>query len=191
MAVGSQGKEIILYNTANGKEHLRLQVHGFTTSLAFSPDGKTLAAAFQGGFRIWDVTTGKVLPPSPEHTSSLSGLRFTPDGKQSLTFADGVFWWDVVSGKLVRHLPEQPQWHGEYGGRSLSLDGKQLAEPVEKGDVTVIDTATGRAVCTLTGHTMEVRALAFSPDGTKLFTVGGFDPRALFGIPRQASCSTS
>ena len=163
LAVGSQGKEIILYNTANGKEHLRLQVHGFTTSLAFSPDGKTLAAAFQGGFRIWEVATGKIVPPSPEHTSGFSGLRFTADGKQLRTFADGVFWWDVMSGKLVRHLPEQPEWHGEYGGRSISPDGKWLAEALEKGDVVLVDTNNGGTVRTLTGHTSMVSNSAFSP----------------------------
>jgi WD40 repeat protein len=174
-AIGSQGKEIVLLKTSTGKEHRRFDVHGFTTALAFTPDGKTLAAASQHGFTLWDVASGKVVPPSPEPNGPIWSLRFLAGGKQLLAIADGIYWWDVMSGKLLHHLPEAPAWYGEYGGASITNDGKLLAESLLNGDMVLVDTASGRTLRTFIGHKSVVCGSVFSADGTKLFTAGGWD----------------
>jgi WD40 repeat protein len=52
------------------------------TSLAFAPDGETLAAGMRdGGIWMWEVSTGDELAWLEGHTLSVTGLAFTPDGR--------------------------------------------------------------------------------------------------------------
>jgi WD40 repeat protein len=56
-------------------------------SVAFSPDGKTLASA--GGdetIKLWDVTTGKVLQTLTGHSGYVLSVVYSPDGQ---TLASG------------------------------------------------------------------------------------------------------
>src|SRR4029077_8973982 len=59
-AVGGIGTDIVVFDTATGKERQRLHPPADTISLAFPPDGKTLAVADTGGrITLWDLQTGK------------------------------------------------------------------------------------------------------------------------------------
>ena len=76
---------------------------GAMMALAFSPDGKILAAGgLSSPFGLWDVASGQkvaALPLAPD--GSVSDLSFSPDGK-TLAAADGdntVDLWDVASRK--------------------------------------------------------------------------------------------
>ena len=75
---------------------------GEVFSVAYSPDGKTLAS---GGddkmIKLWDVTTGKELATLQEHTGGVSSVAYSPDGK-TLASGGGVYGkpgeiklWDV------------------------------------------------------------------------------------------------
>jgi hypothetical protein len=81
--------------------------------VTFSPDGKTLAtwAASDGGFTLWDATTGRNLGSVRPHTdtSKVNSLAFTPSGAQVATVGlrgDGtqgseVAFTDVASKQVV------------------------------------------------------------------------------------------
>ncbi len=77
------------------------------TSVAFSPDGSTLASASQDGTIIlWDVKTRRRLgTPLAGHTDAVWGVAFSPDGGTLASASqDGtVILWDV---KTRRRLGE-------------------------------------------------------------------------------------
>jgi WD40 repeat protein len=144
-------------------------------SLAFSPDGRTLAAGnLWGNLQLWDVATGRCLRffalpeavPNAPPTGSVDALAFSADGKTLITGTRDrkVRIWDAATGKLLRTVAEQ---EGVTRRFALSPDGRTLATAGKVGEaVRLWDTATGTGIRALQGE--KVADLAFSPDGKKL-----------------------
>ncbi|HZU34461.1 MAG TPA: PQQ-binding-like beta-propeller repeat protein [Gemmataceae bacterium] len=159
---------------------LRFRQPFWVSGLAFTPDGKTLAAScWDGTARLWDPATGKQkrclrrLPnPIPgQGRVAFLGVAVTPDGKQVVAVENHstVHVWEIATGKEVRRL------EGHYGfGMALSPDGKTLAvgESGESGTQFVLwDLATGQQRHVFGAAKLPVSALAFSPD-SKLIAAG-------------------
>ena len=152
-----------------GKTTATLEGHTETIwSVAFSPDGKTLASA-GGIIKLWDVTTGK-------NTATLGDegcgfVAFSPDGKLLASDAKGIKLWDVTTGKNTVIF----QGHDNFSiiSMAMSPNGKMLAG-VEVGpfrsSVKLWDVTTGKDTGIQGGLGYSV---AFSPDGAILASVGG------------------
>ena len=92
---------------------------GPVDSVAFSPDGKTLATgSADGTVRLWDVATHR---PDRRaltgHTGPVTSVAFSPDGKTLASgSADGtVRLWDVATHRQIGH-PHRPHRRGQLGG---------------------------------------------------------------------------
>jgi WD40 repeat protein len=68
-------------------------------SLAFSPDGKTVASSgFRDGcVKLWDASTGKPLHTLQGHAAAVAGAAFTPDER-------AIVSWAIDNGVTVRGL---------------------------------------------------------------------------------------
>jgi WD40 repeat protein len=149
---------------------------GLVWRAAYSPDGRTLAAVGRDGMLVlWDAAAGTVRasvrlrPPGPPANPLPSSLAFAPDGRVLATADGRLRLWDVVTGReLAGDAPPRP-------GRSadFSPDGRTLAVGRDDGTIDLLDPATrAPAGPPLGKHPDAVTAVAFSPDGRRLVTLG-------------------
>ena len=162
------GQEAALWDLGTGKELRRWPVTGYPTSLAFAPDGKSLAT---GGLdcciRLWDLATGTELRLLGRHRGSVFSLSFAAEGRAVLSSAadDTARLWDPATGNELL----QCAGHGTYVFASaLSADGRLLASAGPDRKIRLWDVASGKKIVAIGGHGGSVRALAFAPDGRSL-----------------------
>ncbi|MCX6093144.1 MAG: N-acetylmuramoyl-L-alanine amidase [Candidatus Bipolaricaulota bacterium] len=168
LASGSYDNTIKVWDAATGT--LLRTLSGNTAqvlSVAFSPDGRTLASAtYDGTVRVWDVGAGTLLRTFLETqlAGSTYSVAFSPDGRILASGAQylGITLWDTVTWAVLRTVPQEG---ANYHAIAFSPDGKTLASG---GTQTILDVATGSALCTFFGHTDIVFCVAFSPDGKTL-----------------------
>jgi RNA polymerase sigma factor (sigma-70 family) len=154
------------------RERATLQGHiQEVLSVAFSPDGKTLASASNDmTVKLWEVATGKEQATLDGHTQGVRSVAFSPDGK---TLASGsldrtIKLWEVATGKEQATLQGHIQ---EVLSVAFSPDGKTLASGSGDDTVKLWEVATGKEQATLDGDHVPVWtvfSVVFSPDGKTL-----------------------
>eukprot|EP00913_Durusdinium_trenchii_P013417 g12598.t1 len=187
---GYPGGIVKIWETKTGKEIRRFEgLSHRVVSVAYSPDGKTLAAGTAGAsgelpepgeLHLWDVKTGKPLHvlkvkvtiEAGSDPIAPSGIVFFPDGKQlAVAHSDGnVRLWNPSTGAIVRTLK------GHTRGASclaISSDGTRLASAGNDKTVRLWNANTGAAIATYSMEARRINAVVFTPDGKHLFAGGG------------------
>ena len=165
---------------------------GGVTSIAFSPDGKSIVTADEDGtVRHWDTETGDAIgEPLCDKQDSVSCATFSPDGKSVVSVgADNmVHRWNADTGEA---LGPPLQGHEEkVKCLAVSRDGAVIVSGAEDGTVRVWEASTGNPVgLPLRGHSGPVFGVAISPDGRTIAS-GGVDKTVrLWDVAtRQATC---
>src|SRR5262249_32855931 len=155
-------------NLSNGQ-------HIWVTGLAFSPDGKILAAGqANGAVAILDAATGSQQRVLTGHTDIVvsRAVQFSPDGKTLATgsFDGTVRLWDPASGTQKAEL----RGHGlRVLSISFSPDGRSLASSSDEGgQLFVWDIERASATNSLHVGQGLITSIVFSQDGSVLGTVG-------------------
>ncbi|OAR24626.1 hypothetical protein A8W25_19835 [Streptomyces sp. ERV7] len=175
--------------------------------LAFTPDGRSLAATGALNVRVWEPASGRVLAGRTDDHTGVQDTALSPDGRTRATSSvrtETVSLWDIAAGRLRVTLPDSRKWPRAL---SFSPDGRTLAA----SDGTALrlwDTTTGHLRTTLTpsrragpspsskksvtdGLCEGVRQIVFSPDGRTLATSGGEEVRVWdFATGRVRTAST-
>jgi WD40 repeat protein len=149
-------------------ERFAFRCEGWAGSVAFSPDGKVLAAgASDGEVHLRRVETGDEQTVLRSHENAVAAVAFSPDGR---TLATGSYdhaakIWDTAKGEVRRTL------HGHRGAvTSVAFHpgGETVATASIDGTVKLWNVASGELTATLTGHKSWVNSLVFFPDGKQL-----------------------
>ena len=142
-------------------------------ALAFSADGKTLAAA--GGYhlsdiRLWDIATGNETGRLEGHTAWTSSLMFWPDGKKlaSSSADQTIRIWDLASQKCVDVL----RGHSLEVWRVVLLpDGKTLVSSTKDGSICFWDTSTTHPRQAFVTLPIPVAQWRFAPDSQSILAL--------------------
>jgi dipeptidyl aminopeptidase/acylaminoacyl peptidase len=170
---------------ATGRELPAFEIEGMPLDYSWclpSPDGRTLVVSRAGGrdspVLLLDAVSGKVKQRLKLGLWWPTNSAFSPDGRTlAFVYRGDVLLWEVASGRSRGRLPV-PQ--GNYT-LAFSPDGRFLAvgSTDEESPLCLWSLATGQVVGRLRDHHEPVTQLAFSPDGSRLATMGGVTPIVL------------
>jgi hypothetical protein len=142
---------VYVWDAISGAPLLRLTGHrAMVTSVAWGPDGATLASAggTGGELFIWDVERGQRLRSLEGHAGAVCELAWDPGGELLISAAhDGTLrWWEARSGRCVR---ARQAHQGPVQSLRRSPDGTKLATCGDDGAVTVWELQSGASIQTL------------------------------------------
>jgi WD40 repeat protein len=159
---------VLLWDLVAGKDRAILMGHGgFVISLAFAPDGRSLASTgFDKVIRLWDVAEARERATLGDQAALITSLIFSADGQLLVSGnADGaVKLWDAVTGQLRENLLGHVN---AATGVALTPDGRSLASGSVDGIVKLWDAT--RTLGPIHRHLDRgILAFAVCPDGRAL-----------------------
>ena len=158
-------------------------------SVAFSPDGRRLAATsferiaeppfLRGMVKLWRVETGSELATWTAGTAPLTAAAWSPDGSHLAAFSlrGPLVLWQVETGEVVAELEGQS---GHPFSFSWSADGRRGVSGAGDGTLAVWDlfpperkaVAADRTPFLRPAHPHGVGQVAVSPDGRWIASAG-------------------
>ena len=169
------GIELAQVNFANAQivDCAFTQTFSSVLAIAYSPDGKTLAASDSSGeIRLWCVRDGQCLLTCSGHTNWVRGIKFSPDGRYLASSSDDhtLKIWDLQEGICLQTLGE--------GIHSLSFsfspDGRYIASGSVNHTIYYWDLHTGTCIREFSGHQHWSIDVKFHPQGHQIIS-GGAD----------------
>jgi len=177
--MGCEGGRIQICDAATGKPQLEVRPNPGTyftaTELAFSPDGRMLAA---GGYWskvvwVWDLNTRKLLHTIPNTVDGHGkwsreyqgpGFAFTPDSRTLIVGGKdgGLHLWGTATGKELAALSESKE---PVFSLTLTADGRTALTAHYAGELHLWDVENSKHLRKLSAKVKYPQLTALAPDG--------------------------
>lgn len=199
LAFSPDGKKIVaterdsavrLYAVESGEEiwshkiELKNDAESYTSAVAYSPDGTTIAACAPIGsdylIYLFDAASGKVLTRLSGHEWKPWAAAFTSDSKTfySSGWDGSVRRWDVAARKQLA----LPQGIRATCVVAAAPNGKALAYADDRGTIRLVDPRTGTEFRTLELAGVTYGQVTFSPDSRYLAGGGHNDDQVIVSV---------
>ena len=169
-----QTRLVVLWDVATGAVKRTLPHLRYGGGVAFSVDGRWIAASGPSGIRLLDTVTGKLAEGDAGHADSIELMAFSPSGNVIATAGGDttVRLWDPRTGKQLHVLHHTEEW---IRGIAFTPDGKLVATSGFDDTVRLWEVDTGRQIHRLVGNggwNGNQRHVGFTPDGRRLVAWG-------------------
>ena len=145
---------------------------GSIQSVAFSPDGNTIASCGGNNIHLWDSDTNQFLKTLIGHTESVNSVVFSPGGETIASASNDrtIRLWNVNTREHIKTLMGHTD---SVSSVVFSSDGKRIASASNDKTIRLWNANTGELLKTFTGHVENVNTVAFSPDGNTIASGSG------------------
>ncbi len=181
LATAGEDRKIKLSDVVSGREQKSIDSPKPATVLTFSPDGKLLAAghwfADDREVRLWDTASGTQVCSADARGSGAWAVEFSKDGKQFITATpaddeplegNAIRFWETASCREISAIYGEPATGFVVGFVEGTLRAIQVLN--NGRSLKLLDIESRKELASFSGHESELRSLAFSPNGKRLFT---------------------
>jgi eukaryotic-like serine/threonine-protein kinase len=175
MADFAEHQFVFLYDREGGDQPRRYPSPR-CSALAFSPDGRWLAAGVGGvdDVHVWDLKSGGNPLVLKGHSNSIDDLAFSPDGEVLASVSNDrlLKLWRPATGEQVYSIVAHRDGIETV---AFSPDGRTIATAGEDRQVKLWHTATGQPLGSLPKEERDIWQVQFSGDGRHLVaSVGNY-----------------
>jgi WD40 repeat protein len=167
LASGS-GDTIKLWNLGTGRELRVLTGHNsWVRTVAFSPNGQILASGSDDAtIKLWHLRTGRELGTLKGHTRPIDSVVFASVGDRAVSDRAGKHNanFEELAFSVNESQPSAAPFVNPFPKTQEPEVGSILASSSTDRRVKLWDTSTGQQLCTFTGNTSWMHAIALSPD---------------------------
>jgi WD40 repeat protein len=164
--ISAGGSRMALWDVASGRAIRTISgSRAHVRSVAFSPDGKTLALGSRDRtVKFWSVVGDREPRTFAGHTAWVTSVAFSTDGRIVVSGSNdhSLKLWDATTGRELHALVGHQGWVLSV---AFSPTGRTVASGSMDDTVKLWDADSGRELRTLRGHKGDVAGVAFSPDG--------------------------
>jgi WD40 repeat protein/tetratricopeptide (TPR) repeat protein len=131
--------------------------------------------------RVWDLATGKQAAVVTTEAFAFPDIALSPDGSHLVTAGYGIDLWDVATAQRIATVPSRSGDKVQY-----SRDGSRLLVTSDDGSIRLLDAKTLKQTGAYGSHGGGVMSAAFSPDQTRILSVGGEGSARIWSIEQPA-----
>ncbi len=183
-------KTISVWDLSTGKLIDTLKGHTYRVNfLTVSPDGKTLISQVHNyETKVWNLEIYQEIPTfNIPRRQVIDSVAINSDGKLIVSGSrdEYVKVWDLITNQIVNSFDIK------YSGvrfpesipTSMTSNGKILVCPDIDNSIKVFNLVTGKKICTLKGHSCEIRRVTISQDGLNIVSWSEDGCMKVWGLP--------